>query len=170
MANERSSELFAPTEPPVPRWVEQWVKLSETAWVLPGTNLRFGLDSVLGFLLPGLGDWISSMAALGMIGEAARRQVPVSVLVRMLVNVMLDTALGSIPLLGDVYDFFFRSNTKNLELFRRHSGPILPTGEATRRLVLALGLIVATAAVLFWVSVMGLVSLALWAFLREKLS
>ncbi len=168
MARGDPEEVFQRTEPTVPQWVEQWVKLSESVWVVPGTNRRFGLDAVLGFLLPGLGDWLSAIASLAMIGEAARRQVPVRVLIRMLLNVMLDTAFGSIPLLGDVFDFFFRSNTKNLVLLRRHAGPVVRSGVARSRLGLAVALIVASAAILFWVIVMGMGLMALWALLRAK--
>jgi len=169
VTSKDSEDVFQRAEPAVPPWVERWVKLSESAWALPGTNLRFGLDSVLGFLLPGLGDWISAIGSLGMIAEAGRRQVPVRVLIRMLLNVILDTAFGSVPVLGDVYDFFFRSNTKNLALLRRHAGPVVRSGVASSRIGLAVALIVAAAAMLFWVSVMGIVSLALWALLRGKL-
>jgi hypothetical protein len=87
---------------------------------VPGTSQRVGLDPVVG-LIPVVGDAVAAGVGLWVIGEAARFGVPRVVLGRMLVNLVVDVAIGAIPLLGDLFDFAFRSNSRNLALFRRHA-------------------------------------------------
>jgi hypothetical protein len=91
----------------------------------------------LGALLPEVGDALTAVLSLTLLGVAYRERVPRLVLWRMLVNVALDAILGAIPLLGDVFDFAFKANEKNLALIERHRGD--PTRPATLgdKLVLA---------------------------------
>lgn len=96
---------------------------------VPGTSLRVGLDPVIG-LIPVVGDAVAAAVGIWVIGEAARFGIPRLVLGRMVVNLVLDLGIGAIPLLGDVYDVAMRSNTRNLELFRRHA---LDPAASTRR-------------------------------------
>jgi hypothetical protein len=95
---------------------------------VPGTDLRVGLDPVIG-LVPVVGDAVSALAGAWVIAEAARFGIPRIVLARMTVNLLVDLGIGAIPLLGDVYDVVFRSNARNLDLFRRHA---LDPGATTR--------------------------------------
>ncbi|WP_159455469.1 DUF4112 domain-containing protein [Pseudobacteriovorax antillogorgiicola] len=85
---------------------------------VPGTQIYFGLDSVLG-LVPGIGDLSSGFLSTYIIVRAYQRGVPRSTLTRMILNVMFDTALGTIPIIGDLGDIFWKANTKNIELWRR---------------------------------------------------
>ena len=87
---------------------------------IPGTRQRFGLDSIVG-LIPGVGDLASAAVGGWIIVEASRFRLPGVVLARMVVNTVVDLVIGSIPLLGDVFDVVFKSNTRNLALFRRHA-------------------------------------------------
>jgi hypothetical protein len=87
---------------------------------VPGTSIRVGLDPVIG-LIPVVGDALAAVVGVWVIGEAARFGIPRLVLGRMAVNLIVDLAIGAIPLLGDLFDFAFRSNSANLELFRRHA-------------------------------------------------
>lgn len=87
---------------------------------VPGTPVRVGLDPIIG-LIPVVGDVVSGIVGAWVIGEAARFGVPRIVLGRMVVNLAVDLAIGAIPLLGDLFDVAFRSNTRNLALFRRHA-------------------------------------------------
>ena len=87
---------------------------------VPGTPIRVGLDPVIG-LIPVVGDAVAAAVGLWVIGEAARFGIPRIVLGRMAVNLVVDLVIGAIPLLGDIFDFAFRSNSANLELFRRHA-------------------------------------------------
>ena len=87
---------------------------------VPGTSVRVGLDPVIG-LIPVVGDAVAAIVGVWVIGEAARFGIPRLVLGRMAVNLVVDLAIGAIPFLGDLFDFAFRSNSANLELFRRHA-------------------------------------------------
>lgn len=98
---------------------------------IPGTNQRIGLDPLIG-LVPWVGDAISAGVGLWLIAEAARFRIPTVVLVRMVLNTLVDLAAGAIPLLGDLFDVVSRSNKRNLELFRRHAtDPGAPTTQHT---------------------------------------
>lgn len=87
---------------------------------IPGTPVRVGLDPIVG-LIPVVGDAVAAIVGAWVIGEAARFGIPRIVIARMVVNLVVDLAIGAIPFLGDLYDFAFRSNSRNLALFRRHA-------------------------------------------------
>lgn len=87
---------------------------------VPGTRGKVGLDPIIG-LIPVVGDALAAIVGLWVIGEAARFGIPRLALGRMGVNLLIDLAIGAVPLLGDLFDFAFRSNSANLELFRRHA-------------------------------------------------
>jgi hypothetical protein len=106
--------------------------LIDAAIIIPGTNIRMGLDGVIG-LLPVVGDLISSMVSSYIVWEARQLGVPRWILARMMLNVAVDTAVGSVPIAGDVFDVMFRANLKNMALLKRHlerqarpaAGPII---------------------------------------------
>lgn len=87
---------------------------------IPGTGQRIGVDPMVG-LVPVVGDVVGALAGGWVILEAARFGIPRIALARMVVNLLVDLALGAIPVLGIVLDVVSRSNTANLELFRRHA-------------------------------------------------
>lgn len=84
-----------------------------------GGRLRIGLDPLIG-LLPGIGDWLGAGVSLWMIYEAIRLGLPLSVLARMGVNVAVEAAFGSVPLLGDVFDAAWQANQRNYALIEAH--------------------------------------------------
>lgn len=86
---------------------------------VPGTNVRFGLDAVLG-LLPGGGDLLGGAVSAYAIMVAARLGAPASVIARMLINIAIDTVVGAIPLLGDLFDVAWKANRKNIELLEQY--------------------------------------------------
>ena len=96
-------------------------QLMDSAFVIPGTNIRFGLDPIIG-LTPALGATATSFVSLAMIALCVRRGVPKVVLARMAANVLINAAIDSVPILGDVGSVFFRSNARNYELLRKHAG------------------------------------------------
>ncbi|MFZ4381927.1 MAG: DUF4112 domain-containing protein [Sandarakinorhabdus sp.] len=85
---------------------------------VPIIGRRIGLDALIG-LVPGIGDAAAGALGLYLIWEARNLGASNAILLRMLANVGLDTALGSVPVVGDVFDVFFRSNTRNLKLIKR---------------------------------------------------
>ena len=118
---------------------------------MPGTNFRIGIDPIVG-LMPGVGDLLGGAASLYIILEAARTGAPTSVLVRMAANVAIDTLVGAIPVLGDVFDFGWKSNTRNARLLARHLEEPAGTKRASTLLVASVlvttGLVVIGAAAL----------------------
>ena len=106
----------------IPLWVRQLVLLMDSAFRIPGTEIRVGLDPILGLLLPGAGDVLGALPSFLIVALATRRGVPPVVVLRMLLNIALDALVGAIPLLGDVFDVAFRSNQLNLALLERHAG------------------------------------------------
>lgn len=99
--------------------VEALEKILERAFVIPGTKIPFGLDSVIG-LVPVLGDVVTAVMGAYMVWEARNLGMSKWQLVRMTANVGVDTALGAIPLLGDAFDLVWRSNSKNLRMIKKH--------------------------------------------------
>ena len=92
-------------------------------WVgIPGSDLGVGVDSIVGFLLPGVGDLATGFASLFIVFQAIRLKVPAVVIARMLLNIGLDELIGLVPFLGDIADVFFQSNLKNMKLLREHAG------------------------------------------------
>jgi len=93
--------------------------LFDTAFVVPGTKIRFGAEALLR-LVPGIGDAAASALSLYLLYEASRLGVPRLLLARMLVNVMLEGAVGAVPVAGDAFDVLFRANRRNVALLREH--------------------------------------------------
>lgn len=85
---------------------------------IPGTNFGFGFDSLIG-LIPGVGDVATTTLGGAIMADAVRRRVPISVLLRMALNLLIDTVLGYVPFIGDAADFAHRANRKNYNLLRR---------------------------------------------------
>jgi len=94
-------------------------RLLDSAIAVPGTSYRFGLDPILG-LFPGLGDIVSPLFTLGIIWQARDLGIPRVVLLRMIINVAIDTLVGLVPILGDLFDFAWKSNNMNLALLEEH--------------------------------------------------
>ena len=96
------------------------------AWLLdnsipiPGTGRRIGLDAVIG-LVPGLGDVLSGGLGLLVVVRGVQRGLPSIVVARMLANVALDFVIGAIPLIGDAFDLWYKSNARNIALLRRYA-------------------------------------------------
>ena len=99
--------------------LEQLASLLDDRFTIPGTDVRFGLDPILG-LIPGVGDSATAAMTAYIILVARRYRLPVSVQARMIGNLILDWAIGSIPLLGDLFDVGFKANRRNLTLLRKH--------------------------------------------------
>jgi len=87
--------------------------------LVPGTKLRFGLDSLIG-LIPGVGDVAGMLMGGAILTEGLRAGVPNSLVARMLSNTVIDGLVGAVPLFGDLFDFAYRSNAKNARLLLEH--------------------------------------------------
>lgn len=105
--------------------IEFLASLLDDRFTIPGTNIRFGLDAVIG-LIPGVGDAVSATLSSYLIWRAHQLGASKFTLLRMAGNMAVDTVMGSVPLLGDVLDVKFRANRRNLELLRRQKLKELP--------------------------------------------
>lgn len=94
-------------------------RLMDSALGIPGTRIRFGADSALGFI-PGAGDVIGLGISAFALMEAWRLGAPPRLMARMIGNVAIDTGIGAIPIAGDIFDVLFKSNTRNLKLLLDH--------------------------------------------------
>jgi hypothetical protein len=99
--------------------IEALARLLDTAFLIPGTNIRFGFDALIG-LVPGIGDAVTSLISLYIISEARALGAPRLLVARMLANVALESVVGIVPIVGDAFDVAWRSNRRNLALLRGH--------------------------------------------------
>ncbi|MEA2987095.1 MAG: hypothetical protein QOD94_3349 [Alphaproteobacteria bacterium] len=99
--------------------IESLASLLDTAFIIPGTNLRFGFDALVG-LVPGIGDALTTALSLWLVKEAHALGAPAHLIARMLGNIAIDGVVGAVPLLGDAFDLVWKSNRRNLYLLRRH--------------------------------------------------
>lgn len=98
---------------------EVLARLMDSQFKVPGTNFRFGLDGLIG-LIPGAGDLTTFAVSGYMLLIMAKNGASGFVLARMVLNVLLDAAIGSIPILGDLFDLVFKANIRNLRLMQQH--------------------------------------------------
>ena len=111
---------------------------------VPGTRSRVGLDPIIG-LIPFVGDFIGSLLGTWIVLEAARFRLPGVVMVRMMLNVLVDFVVGLLPLLGDLFDAGFKANTRNLELFHVHGTD--PGADTSRHAAFLAGILLILAGV-----------------------
>jgi Domain of unknown function (DUF4112) len=99
--------------------IDTLATLLDSAFIIPGTNVRFGLDAIVG-LVPGIGDFLTSMVSLYIVHEARQLGAPTHLLVRMVGNIALDGIIGSAPVAGDIFDVMWRANRRNMTLLYDH--------------------------------------------------
>lgn len=111
----------------VRRRLETMEQLLERAFVVPGINRQVGLDSIVG-LVPVVGDLLTASMGAWLVWEARNLGMSKFQLLRMAGNVGIDTAVGAIPFAGDLFDFLYRSNSKNLRIVKKHLDKHHPAG------------------------------------------
>ena len=94
-------------------------ELLDQRFTVPGTSIRFGLDPILG-LIPGIGDALANLAGSAILLIAAQYRLPKIVLLRMGLNVAFNALIGAIPIVGDIFSIWFRSNIRNAQLLERY--------------------------------------------------
>jgi hypothetical protein len=127
----------------------QTARLLDSAFQVPGTSYRIGLDPILG-LVPGIGDLVSPLFTIGILWQGRDLAIPRIVQVRMLGNVLLDSVIGAVPVAGDLFDFAWKANEKNLALLELHAAEErAPSTGDWLFVTLLTGLALATAAIPF---------------------
>lgn len=135
-------------------------KLDKLAWLLdnsikiPGTSWKIGLDGILG-LIPGIGDLAAGGLSTYILYQAVKMRVPRAIIARMGLNVLLESVIGVIPIFGDLFDFVFKANQRNVDLMRKY---VLNPRETTRQSTLTL-----IALVVFFFVVLGLMVWGMFA-------
>jgi hypothetical protein len=134
----RSPEALVQTREPSLERLRTLARLLDSAFQIPGTQYRFGMDALIG-LVPGIGDAISAVFSMFIVFQAARLGASRATLTRMMGNVALDTLVGEIPLLGDLFDAGWKSNNRNLALLENHLQQPVTTRRSSRRVLLLVG-------------------------------
>jgi hypothetical protein len=96
------------------------VRVLDDGVKVPGTDFGVGLDGLIGFILPGVGDFVTGGGSLALIYLGFKERVPTVALARMVLNIAIDTLGGSLPILGDIFDVFWKSNRKNLDIIEKY--------------------------------------------------
>jgi Domain of unknown function (DUF4112) len=132
-------------------------QILDSAFVVPGTSYRVGLDPILG-LVPGLGDLVSPLFTIGILWQARELALPRIVQLRMIFNVAIDSLVGAVPVLGDLFDFAWKANTMNLALLERHAQEERPASAGDWSFVILMVALVVLVAVIPFVIVGWLVA------------
>lgn len=122
LGEHASPELRRAAAAALAPWAERLVKLLDETLRIPGTNIHIGLDPIIGFLVPGAGDAITGTGSIALLFLALKERVPTIAILRMLLNIGIDTALGAVPFVGDAFDVFWRSNRRNLDIIEKYRG------------------------------------------------
>ena len=123
-------EAAVPSQEAAVRRLQTVANLLDSAFQIPGTNQRIGIDAIIG-LIPGLGDVTTTILSSYIIWEARNLGASKFALTRMLTNLGIHATIGSIPLIGDVFDAFFRVNQRNMRILRAQLGRVSQRPEST---------------------------------------
>jgi len=146
MASKPRSEA-EPTTERTPAWAEQLVRVLDDGLTIPGTRIGIGLDALLGFLFPTLGDALTGLGSLSLLVLAFQMRLPKVIVLRVVFNIAIDVLIGCVPFVGDAFDLFWRSNRRNLELLRRYSHDPLKRPDPLDYLIVGLGFVLVILAV-----------------------
>ena len=143
--------------------LEHLAALLDDIFRLPGTQIRFGLDAIVG-LVPAVGDLLTSLASFLIVFAAWRRRLPRVTIARMVANIAIDTVIGTIPVAGDAFDVFWKANRMNMRLLQRDGRRSHPQTWRDWAFLFLIFLVLAGLALLPFVVLFALLALArsLW--------
>ena len=140
-------------------WLERFSKLLDSEFRLPGTNFRFGLDPILG-MVPGWGDTVTYVMSALLILSMMQKGASGKLVMKMIGNAAIDMLVGSIPVLGSIFDFAYKANDRNLRLFREYHDEGKHKGTGLGYLLLIIGVLLA----LLLVSVVIAATVVVWLY------
>jgi hypothetical protein len=105
--------------------LRRWAVLLDSIFRVPGTNIRFGLDAIIG-LVPGLGDLVAPVFTVAVLATGLKMRVPAVVQARMVLNAGIDMLMGLVPFFGDLADVAWKADLRNVALLERHAQPGVP--------------------------------------------
>jgi Domain of unknown function (DUF4112) len=149
-------------------WSTAIARLLDSAFTIPGTKIRIGLDTLLAAIpIPGVGEVASSSMGATILLEALRNRAPVKILIRMAANLLVNAVLDAIPFVGPVLTIWFRSNKRNHEMLRHYvdGHGVTPASIQSKVLLLMVGLMVASAVtinLLIWKAIYGYLKATGW--------
>ena len=140
-------------------------RLMDSSFTLPG-GFRIGLDGIIG-LIPGVGDAVGAIVSTYIVVQSARLGASTPYLMRMMLNIVVDTVIGVVPVVGDIFDFAWKANERNMKLLEAHLGQSPARGSARRRLSAASIVLLVVFILLVILALVGLIQLvvALWGAL-----
>lgn len=141
-----------PTSNPDLKWIRRISQLLDSKFRIPSTSIRFGIDPLVG-LIPGLGDLSSYLVSLMLIYTIRKKGASGKLITKMLLNVSIDALIGAIPILGAIFDFWYKANDKNLRLAQEYyeEGKHQGSGKGLLFLIILLVIgIIATLIYLAW--------------------
>jgi hypothetical protein len=126
--------------------IRRWANLLDNAFQIPGTRIRFGFDAIIG-LIPGVGDLSAPVFAAVILVTGFKLRLPAIVQARMVLNAVIDMALGLVPVLGDLADIAWKANLMNLALLERHARPGVPPSQSDYVFVIVCVIVLAFVAI-----------------------
>ena len=138
-------------------WIKSVSYLMDEQFRLPGTKFRFGIDPIIN-LFPVVGDMTGFLISAGMLLAMARNGASSKVVVLMSINILVDTIIGPIPVIGHIFDFYFKSNTRNLRLMQEYFVEGKHQGSGKNTIIIALIVLVLILALLVY----GLIKVSEW--------
>jgi hypothetical protein len=141
--------------------MRQLSQLLDGAIVIPGTKQRIGLDPILG-LIPGGGDTVSAALSGYIIIEAAQMGLPRKALMQMVMNLVVDTVVGSVPVVGDIFDVVSKANLRNMQIVESHAQAPTPSVKTDK---LFIGLLIA--GLLIFAFSVGCITVLVWSWVSS---
>ena len=149
------------------KWLDNVSSFLDNKFRIPGTNTRFGLDFLVG-LIPGAGDMISFGVSSVLVMTMVKYGASGRVVIQMLWNIFLDTIVGAIPFLGDIFDLYYKANRRNFELLRSHYEEGSHQGSGWGIIIMVLIFLIGMFAILIWL--VAKVLAWSWTFFNGMLS
>lgn len=143
----------------VAQWMDELIRI-------PGTNIRIGLDPIIG-LFPGVGDFLASSIGIVTLTEGVRTRVPISVLFRMAFNVLINDAVGTIPGIGDLFSAWFKSNSRNLKLINQWKAGDKDTVRKGGRTFMIIFLVFWFGLLCFWLTLWFMIAKTVYDFTQH---